>query len=216
VLEVEKYRREFDEIVDALQGVEDAWRALTEPARKARWKACVDNPALFAWTYLQDHLRLPDGSITFSDLHFDWYLRMREWMGSGTTWRRSFVSPRESAKTTTWFLFAPMWAAAYGWAKFVAAFSESGTQAEMHLSTFKRELESNELLRYDFPSLCAVMMGERGQPVANNQIMTIRRNGFVFGARGVDAANLGMKVGNQRPDVIILDDIEPDASNYST
>jgi phage terminase large subunit-like protein len=37
----------------------------------------------------------------------------------------------------------------------------------------------------------------------------------VFGAKGVDSNSLGMKVGHRRPDVIILDDIEPDASNYS-
>jgi phage terminase large subunit-like protein len=108
-----------------------------------------------------------------------------------------------------------MWAAAFEWAHFIVAFADSGTQAEIHLDTFKRELENNELLRYDFPHLCAPATGERSRLVSNNRTLTIRENDFVFAAKGADASSLGLKVGNRRPDVIILDDIEPDASNYS-
>lgn len=39
--------------------------------------------------------------------------------------------------------------------------------------------------------------------------------GLSFAARGIDAASLGMKVGEKRPDLLILDDIEPDESSYS-
>ena len=33
------------------------------------------------------------------------------------------------------------------------------------------------------------------------------RSGFVFAAAGMDSSNLGMKVGDRRPDLLILDDI---------
>jgi phage terminase large subunit-like protein len=135
---------------------------------------------------------------------------------SGTdVWRRAFIAPRSSAKTTTWFLIAPLWGAAHGHIKFVAAFADSGPQAEIHLDTFKRELEANQLLRTDFPELCAPAIGERSRLISNNKTMTIRENDFVFAAKGADASSLGLKVRNRRPDVIILDDIEPDASSYS-
>jgi hypothetical protein len=184
-----------------------------------RIEATRDDPVLFAWVYLRNHLRLGErGPITWGKHHQRWYEEIRSWMDPAPeprAHRRGYVSPRSSAKTTTWFLIAPMWGAAHGWIHFVAAFADSGTQAEIHLDTFKRELENNELLRRDFPDLCAPATGERSRLVSNNRTLTIRENDFVFAAKGADASSLGLKVGNRRPDVIILDDIEPDASNYS-
>jgi phage terminase large subunit-like protein len=129
--------------------------------------------------------------------------------------RRAYVAPRASAKTTIWFLIAPMWGAAHGHIHFVAAFADAGPQAEIHLDTFKRELENNQLLRHDFPELTSPAIGERSRLISNNKTMTIRGNDFVFAAKGADASSLGLKVGHRRPDVIVLDDIEPDESNYS-
>jgi phage terminase large subunit-like protein len=197
----------------------DDWQARTPARRAERIEATKRDPLLFAVTYLNAHLLLA-GRITFGQMHLSWYDEIAEWTNRTAfhkprSWRRAYVSPRDSAKTTVWFLFAPLWAAAHGWAKFVAAFADSGLQAEMHLSTFKRELDTNELLRYDYSDLCAPATGDRSKLVSDNRHMTIRKNGFVFGAKGADASSLGMKVGENRPDVIILDDIEPDASNYS-
>jgi hypothetical protein len=45
--------------------------------------------------------------------------------------------------------------------------------------------------------------------------MVIRKSGFVFAAKGIDASSLGMKVGAQRPDLLLLDDVEPDEAQYS-
>jgi phage terminase large subunit-like protein len=186
--------------------------------RAGRVEATKRNPELFAWVYLRHHLRHEDGPVTWGRHHERWYSEIRSWV-EGTpeprSYRRGYVAPRSSSKTTTWFLIAPLWASAHGWAKFVVAFADSGTQAEIHLDTFKRELENNALLRADFPELCAPATGERSRLVSNNRTMTIRENDFVFAAKGADSSSLGLKVGNRRPDVIILDDIEPDASNYS-
>ena len=64
-------------------------------------------------------------------------------------------------------------------------------QAEIHLDTFKRELENNELLRTDYPNLCAPATGERSRLVSNNRTLTIRENDFVFAAKGADASSSG-------------------------
>jgi phage terminase large subunit-like protein len=125
------------------------------------------------------------------------------------------VAPRGSGKSTLLFTILPLWAAAHGHRRFAAAFAHSGGQAEMHLKTFKHELDNNQLLRHDYPTLCTPATRPRGTTVSDNQGMLHCASGFVFAAKGIDAQALGMKVGSARPDLIILDDVEPDESNYS-
>lgn len=179
------------------------------------------NPRLFALIYLRHHLAGDETGdvVSFSEAHLDWYDQMLGWVKPATepkSWRHGYVSPRNSAKSTTWFLIAPLWAAAHKHVRFVAAFADSATQAEGHLATFKRELETNQLLTQDFGELCWPLRRERRHvSVADSRNMIQQRNGFIFAAKGIDSATLGMKVGERRPDLLILDDIEPDASNYS-
>jgi predicted phage terminase large subunit-like protein len=117
--------------------------------------------------------------------------------------------------STWWFLILPLWAAAHGHIKFAAAFASSAGQAETHLASFKREIDTNELLRADFVDLCSPARRPSGTNVADTQSMFVSRAGFVFAGRGIDSSNLGMKVGEQRPDLLLCDDIEPDESSYS-
>lgn len=179
------------------------------------------NPRLFAICYLSHHLAgtETDGVISFSEAHLDWYDQMLEWVKPSSkpkVWRRGYVAPRNSAKSTVWFLIAPLWSASHGFVKFIAAFADAATQAEGHLTTLKRELDTNELLRKDYPDLCAPAVREtRGTLVSDNRGLMQQRNGFIFAARGIDSAALGLKVGERRPDLLILDDIEPSESNYS-
>ncbi|HWB36096.1 MAG TPA: LAGLIDADG family homing endonuclease [Rugosimonospora sp.] len=117
--------------------------------------------------------------------------------------------------STWWFLILVMWAAAHGHRRFAAAFADSTGQAETHLATFKGELDRNELLREDFPKLCEPARRRSGGTTADRQGMLHTRAGFTFAARGIDASNLGLKVGETRPDLILFDDVEPDESSYS-
>lgn len=177
-------------------------------------------PRLFALVYLRHHLSGDETGavVSFSEAQLEWYEHMLGWVAPATEpkrWRKGYVAPRASAKSTTWYLIAPLWAAAHGHAHFIAAFSDSAGQAEQHLATLKHELETNLLLRKDYPELCQPATRGRGQLVSDNRAMMQQRNGFVFAARGVDSSNLGLKVGERRPDLMIFDDIEPDASNYS-
>lgn len=178
------------------------------------------DPMLFALVYLRHHLRGPAtrGRITFCDAHLDWCREALGWAVPAKAPRESrdaYIAPRELGKSTWFFLVLPLWAAAHGHRKFIAAFADSGTQAEMHLQTFKNELENNELLQRDYPRLCAPATRWRGATQSDTKGLTIRRSGFVFGARGADSKTLGMKVGERRPDMLILDDIEPGEDQYS-
>ncbi len=176
------------------------------------------DPLLFALTYLRHHLRDTEGRITFGDAHLDWCRAGRRWVrppSNPAEQRDAYIAPRNTGKSTWWFLILPMWAAAHGHVQFTAAFAASATQAETHLATFKREIDNNAVLRRDFPDLCSPAKRPSGASVADTQNMYVAKSGFVFAARGVDSSSLGMKVEEKRPDLLLLDDIEPDESSYS-
>lgn len=178
------------------------------------------DPMLFALVYLRHHLKseATHGSITFCDAHLDWCREALGWVvpvAGPRADRDVYVAPRELGKSTWFYLVLPLWAAAHGHRRFIAAFADSGTQAEMHLQTFKNELENNQILRRDFPDLCEPATRYRGITQSDTKGLTIRKSGFIFGARGADSKTLGMKVGAQRPDLLILDDIEPGEDQYS-
>lgn len=178
------------------------------------------SPLAFAWCYLPHHLRGKEtgNAITFSEFHLDVIELAKQWIREDTEpmeSRDAFVAPRGVGKSTWLFLILPLWAAAHGHRRFAAAFADSGSQAEMHLQSFKHELETNALLRQDYPDLCSPLRRPAGVTAADNRAMYLAKSGFIFSAKGIDSSSLGMKVGELRPDLLILDDVEPDESNYS-
>lgn len=186
--------------------------------RLAVRRALAADPVAFAVLYCARHLKSPEGEITFSEVHYEWARIAEGWRDTlaPQSNRHAFIAPRETGKTTWWFLILPLWAAANKIVHFAVAFAHADSQAREHLATFKRELETNALLRADFPELCEPARRQSGTTLADRQGMLHTKAGFVFAARGVDTASLGLKVGEIRPDLLILDDIEPDEANYST
>jgi len=190
------------------------------PVQSVIRRALGRDPVAFARIYLARHLTdKVSGKITFSDVHYQWSRQALTWRDPVTEPqqdRQAFIAPRELGKTTWWFLIIPLWAAAHGHARFIAAFAHAASQSETHLRTFKRELDTNVLLRQDYPDLCTpARRPTNNTTVADSAGMLVQRSGFVFAARGIDAATLGLKVGDTRPDVIIIDDAEPDEARYS-
>jgi len=202
--------RFLDETPSELFDHPEGRRALTEM-----------EPLLFAAVYLPHHLRDDSTSnqMTFSEFHLDLVEQAKSWVKPLRTlkaYRDAYIAPRECGKSTWLFLILPLWAAAHEHLSFVAAFADSASQAEQHLQTFRHELDSNPLLKGDFPDLCEAAKQNRvSRELAQNRGQIHQSNGFVFMARGIDSANLGMKVGRRRPQLIILDDVEPDEANYS-
>lgn len=184
----------------------------------ARIEATRLDPLLFAFLYCLHHLRGPDGSVSLADAHLEWVRLAREWSIPPTEpmeQRDALLAPRDTGKSTWWLLVLPLWAAAHGHVKFAAVFADSGPQAELHLDSFRTEVDGNAALRRDFPELCTRGRRPTGTAQADTKHMVIRGNGFVFAAKGIDASSLGMKVGQLRPDLLLLDDVEPDESSYS-
>lgn len=186
--------------------------------RSARIEATRLDPLLFAVLYCLRHLRGPDGSISFADAHLEWVRHVRQWAFPANRpmeQRDALLAPRDTGKSTWWLLLLPLWAAAHRHKRFAAVFADSGPQAELHLATFRRETDENEVLRRDFPDLCTAARRLSGVAQSDAKHMVIRKSGFVFAAKGVDSSSLGMKVGERRPDLLLLDDVEPDESSYS-
>lgn len=185
---------------------------------EGRRALCETDPMMFALVYLSHHLKDDEGNITFGEHHFKWFDHAKKWMDPAPGFREyrdAYLAPRASGKSTFWFLLLPLWWAAYKYSIFLAAFADSGAQAELHLLTFKRELDDNPLLREDFPELCAAKKRQRGSVEGDAKGIRLCANGFIFMAKGADSSSLGMKVGAKRPDTLLLDDIEPDEANYS-
>ena len=177
------------------------------------------DPMLFALIYLPHHLQNAHGEITLSEFHTDLAEYGKSWIHKPTAPKQNrdaFIAPRECGKSTWIFLILPMWAAAHGHVKFIAAFSDAASQAETHLMSFKNELETNEYLIEDYPELCKPkIVASSGRAMASNSWRIIQENDFIFDANGIDTNSLGKKVFGQRPDLIILDDIEKGEKNYS-
>lgn len=201
------WRARLAEIDPRLLEVSEGRKALAET-----------DPLLFALIYLPHHLKDAEDNITFAECHMDWVEIAKTWMNptpKPRENRHAFLAPRATGKSTWWFTILPLWWAAFKYSNFVAAFADSGTQAELHLLTFKRELDENDLLRQDFPDLCEPKKKARGFVEGDSKNMRLCANGFIFMAKGIDSSSLGMKVGTRRPDTLLFDDIEPDESNYS-
>lgn len=187
---------------------------------KYRRRFCSVDPLLFAIIYLHHHLVSEEtgGELSINQFHLDLCRSALKWCSKDigpAQIRDAWVAPRGSGKSTWTFLILPLWALAFGHRKYVAAFADSSAQAEQHLMSFKRELDTNVLLREDYPELTTSAKRPSGGSVADRQDLYLAESGAAFSAKGVDSSTLGAKIGRQRPDAILLDDIEPDESNYS-
>lgn len=208
--------------------------ALALKEREGRIFMTENEPLMFALIYMPHSLKMPapmediapgveseEGVVSLSEFHWDLCEKAREWsekpasqFGPGEM-RDAFIAPRDAGKSTWLFKILPMWAAAHGHAKFIAAFADSGPQAKKHLSSFKRELETNAKLQHDYPDLCQPLKRRGNVNVSDTQDLYQAQSGFVFAAGGADVSVLGMKVEDKRPDLLILDDLEPDEASYS-
>ena len=199
--------------------------ALSSDDPHDRTELMRDDPLLFALCYLIHHLRSDEthNKLSFAEFHLDVLEDAKEWATHPTApreFRDCYVAPRGVGKSTWLFTILPIWAAAYKHVNFIVAFSDSSDQSKNHLATMRNEFDMNNLLIQDFPDLCEPKIRQKGgamsKKLVSSRVDRIEQaNGFVMIAKGSGAAARGMKVGTRRPDLIILDDIEPGEEKYS-
>lgn len=203
-------------VEDYLAKIEAEWPGVLTTSHGRR-VLCRLDPLLFALIYFPEHLRAGtshEGPITLSRFHIEACQIARSWIDGGRH-RDAVIAPRGSGKSTWFFLILSTWALAHLHRRYVAAYADSAAQAQQHLISFKQELDDNALLRKDHPGLVQGAKRVSGASVADRKDLYVSTNHQVFQAKGIDASTLGSKVGNQRPDLILFDDVEPSEANYS-
>jgi phage terminase large subunit-like protein len=180
-----------------------------------RRKITREEPLLFALVYFKHKLHSAETGWKYSvnQMHLDMAEEARIWRydHGPQECRVGWVGPRNSGKSTWQFVILPIWAMAHGWRKCCLMFSDSKDQAERHFRRIRRELMENELLRLDYPDLCDP---DTTIPV-DNKNEYVSMGGHAFAARGLLAKTLGFIEFDRRPDLLIIDDVEPTGTQYS-
>lgn len=118
----------------------------------------------------------------------------------------ALAAPRGFGKTTMITLITILYAICYETDRYIVIISSSSSQAIQFLGDIKKELESNEKLRMDFPELT----GPSPRPWKRDDIV-VPNNVRVL-ALGSGQRIRGRKYGEIRPTLVVADDFE-DADN---
>jgi len=177
--------------------------------KRERIARCRDDLLEFFKTYLPHHFSKEFGSIQIK--------LIRELQkANGTGMRKAIIFAREHGKTTIIEFFA-LWCIVYGRKDFIIIICDSRDQASLMLQAIVDEIEGNDLMIDDFGDLVGnskwgkFEILTKGFPVKNEKTGRIRmQNKVRLMARGAKSAVRGLKSGKNRPDLILLDDLEND------
>ncbi len=205
---------------------------VVDPARRAKaeksFKAFCESyfPERFSLKWSKDHLRV--------------IKRVEQAVLEGGQF--AFAMPRGSGKTSLCEV-ACLWALAIGARKFVLLIGASAVAAEENLDSIKVEIEANELLFEDFPEICYPIQclegranlcagqhinGDRTHIKYGKRVLALptvkgsKSSGGILRVVGITGRIRGMKFTRAsdgqsvRPDQVIIDDPQTDASAKST
>jgi predicted phage terminase large subunit-like protein len=127
--------------------------------------------------------------------------------------RLAIAAPRGSAKSSIITAFYVIWCLCYGKEDYIVLFSDTSSQAKDLLSHIKNELTANELLMQDFPEICEAGNNPRPPRWKKDEIIT--KNNIKITAFGANQKIRGRRHKENRPSLIILDDIENDENTQS-
>ena len=127
--------------------------------------------------------------------------------------RIAIAAPRGSAKSTIITTEYALYCICHKIEPFILVISGTADQTERFLQDIKRELETNLLLIQDFPDVCEIGIKPGPPRWTKNQIIT--RNGVNVQALSVNQQVRGMRYGEFRPSLIVLDDIESEQNTHN-
>lgn len=159
---------------------------------------------VFAKVYLQEHCLK-----SFSPMHIQLFEDLERIIHTRNG-RLAVAAPRGHAKSTIVSLAFVLWCILYEKEQLILIVSNTRDQAIRLLGHVKEELVRNKLLMEDFPELCRREFGKgsgrQPKPWRDNRILL--SNGVMVCAYGAQQSLRGARHGNQRPGLIIVDDIE--------
>ena len=171
--------------------------ALQTGLTKARRAIAARSPAAFAHVYLVSLFQRT--GCRLHDEVFGKLAHFHERRGS----HLAVAAPRGHAKSTIVSLAYVLWCLLHKKEPFVLLVSASAEQATKLLDHVKRQLESNQLLRTDFPELEGVT---RISPWRKNTILL--PNGAMLACYCAGQNLRGARHGKDRPTLIVADDLE--------
>lgn len=121
------------------------------------------------------------------------------------------IWPRGGGKSSCVECAAIVTGAVLGWG-YVLYVSASQKLAQGHLQSIRERLESSEVAGW-FPGLGSPRMGKYGNQAGWRQDFLYTENGWGVAAYGLDVGVRGGRLGDTRPSLIILDDIDDDADS---
>lgn len=185
---------------DAGKARANRWQKKRSPTTKPR--AARLTLLEWAYRYLPEH---------FYGVPADFHREIAELLESES--RAVFAAPRGHSKSSLITLAYTLYRLAYGLSRYVVVVSDSGPQATDHVGNIYKELLENEKLTRDFPHLALPGFEHyRSQKVKRTTADFITVGGVRVTGKGAGMALRGMRHGSQRPDLLILDDVENDES----
>lgn len=172
-------------------GVKDLRKSLAEKSLKQ-----------FAQTYFEHYRKKPDCSM-----HKELYQLLLE-ITEKRSERAAVAAPRDNAKSSIVSLIYVLWCICFQKEKYILLLSETKDQAADNLSHIKAELENNQKLIEDFPEVCVTENTPKPDCWKKNEIIT--RNGVKITSLGSGQKIRGRRHKEERPSLIIADDIEGD------
>jgi predicted phage terminase large subunit-like protein len=167
-------------------------------ATRARREKTKTDFGFFCKTYFPHR-----GRAKHSSFH-EWTFKRGQEIADGPGGaREAIAAPRGNAKSTFWTELFPLWSVITKRRRYPLILSDAIEVAAMMLEGIKTELLDNPRLAHDFPE--AVGQGPVWQV---GVIVTV--NGTKIQCGGAGKRIRGARHGSQRPDLVILDDIEND------
>ena len=159
---------------------------------------------LLDWSksYLPDHFVRPP-----SGMH-RWLAGNLNRMQSERGLKLNLLGPRGAAKSTLGALAYPLLAAVHGWEPYIWIVSDTKQQAHSHLENIKHELVDNPRLASDYPRATG-----RGAVWRSGAI--VLNNGVALEAFGTGQRLRGRRHRENRPTLIICDDLQNDSHMQS-
>ena len=125
--------------------------------------------------------------------------------------RLAIAAPRGHNKSTLVSLGYTLYRAALKQAQFILVVSDTATQAQDHIGNVQKELLENQKLLSAYPHLRLPEANEyREKKVRRRATDFITTGGVRFAAKGAGGGLRGLREGAQRPDLIVVDDLEND------
>lgn len=152
--------------------------------------------SFFSKYYLPHYFSLP-----YSIMHKELMHEIQKLSGMPDGVKIANASPRGSAKSTITVTAQIIWNICYNKSRYILLIKDTFDQSTLDISGIKDEFEENELILRDFGNL-------KGTPWGTNSIKT--NTGILIQCLGAGMKIRGRRHKENRPDLVILDDIEND------